>query len=70
MITPVIQAAPETSTAPIPRLLLDPKQAAEALAVSERTLFEHTQSKEIPSFKLGRLVRYSVLELEKWVAGK
>ncbi len=70
MIAPVIHAAPETLTATVPRLLLSPREAAEALGLSERSLFSLTKSGEVPSLKLGRLVRYSVVELERWIAGK
>lgn len=52
-----------------PILLLKPKEAAQALAVSERTLWQMTQDGVIESIKVGtRSVRYPVASLERWVA--
>ena len=48
-------------------LLLTPRQAAEALAISSRKLWGLTASGEIPSLKIGRLVRYSVADLHRWI---
>ena len=64
MSAPTVQTTPEPSTAPVPRLLLDPRQAAEALGLSERSLFSLTKNGEVPSLKLGRLRRYSLVELQ------
>ncbi len=49
-------------------LLLTPKQAAEALAISPRKLWGMTASDEIPHVKIGRCVRYPVNDLRAWVA--
>ena len=49
------------------RLLLTPREASLALAVSERTLWSLTAAGEIPRLKIGRLVRYSVRDLERWI---
>jgi excisionase family DNA binding protein len=51
-------------------LLLKPADAAEALAVSERTLFTLTKAGKVPCVRLGRSVRYSVTDLEDWIAGQ
>ncbi len=70
MSAPTVQTKPEASTAPVPRLLLDPRQAAAALNMSERSLWTLTKSGELPSLKLNRLRRYSIAELERWIASK
>ncbi len=49
------------------RLLLAPKQAAKALAISERKLWSMTKSGEIPHVKIGRCVRYLFDDLTAWV---
>jgi excisionase family DNA binding protein len=51
-------------------LLLNARDAAEALAVSERTLFTLTKAQKVPCVRLGRSVRYSVKDLEDWIAGQ
>jgi excisionase family DNA binding protein len=40
-------------------LLLTPRQAAEALAISPRKLWGLTAAGTIPAVRIGRLVRYS-----------
>ncbi|NQV32547.1 MAG: helix-turn-helix domain-containing protein [Phycisphaeraceae bacterium] len=51
------------------RLLLSPKEAAQALAISERTLWQMTKDGVIESIKVGtRSVRYPVAGLERWIA--
>ena len=51
------------------RLLLKPREAAQALAISERTLWQLTKDGEIESIKVGtRSVRYPVAGLERWIA--
>ena len=50
------------------RLLLSPKEAAQALAISERTLWQLTKDGVIESIKVGtRSVRYPVAGLERWI---
>jgi excisionase family DNA binding protein len=56
-----------TPTASTPALLLNPAQAAEALAISPRKLWAMTASGEIPHLRLGRSVRYPVADLEQWI---
>lgn len=51
-------------------LLLTAPRAAEALAISERTLWDLTNRGEIRSIKIGRLVRYSIAELRRWIEEK
>ena len=48
-------------------LLLSPRQACRALAISERTLWARTRSGEIPHIRIGKLVRYSVDGLKKYI---
>ena len=51
-----------------PTLLLTPREAAEALAISPRKLWSMTASGESPHVRLGRCVRYPVAELQSWIA--
>lgn len=51
------------STTPI---LLRPRDAASALAISQRTLWTLTAGGQIPCIRLGRSVRYSAAELRRW----
>ena len=48
-------------------LLLTPRQAAEALQISERKLWSMKASGEIPHVLLGRSVRYPVADLQQWI---
>ena len=49
------------------RLLLRPAEAAEALAISPRKLWELTDRREIPSVRIGRSVRYDPGDLRRWI---
>ncbi len=49
------------------RLLLRPAEAAEALAISERTLWGLTRDGKIPSLRVGRCLRYDHAALRRWV---
>lgn len=51
-------------------LLLTPKQAAEALAISPRKLWGMTASGEIPHIRLGRCVRYPADGLQRLIDEK
>lgn len=56
------------SIAPLPvpsRLLLTPREAAAALAISERHLVNLTKSGEVPCVRLGRSVRYRPADLQR-----
>lgn len=55
---------------PYPQLLATPKEAASMLRLSPRTLFTLTKNGELPSRKIGRLVRYYVPELIDWINGR
>ena len=54
----------------VEQLLLSPRDAAKVLGISERKLWGMTfQSEErFPYVRLGRLVRYPLAELEKWIS--
>ena len=49
------------------QLLLTPRQAAEALQISERKLWGMKASGEIPHVLLGRSVRYARADLQQWI---
>jgi len=48
-------------------LLLTPRQAAEALQISERKLWGMKASGEIPHVLLGRSVRYDLQDLQRCI---
>ena len=52
------------------RLLVDPKTAARMLSVSERKLFSmtHEDVPNLPYLRVGRLIRYSPDDLQRWIA--
>ena len=55
-----------------PTLLLTPQQAALALAISPRKLWAMTFEEEpgLPYIRCGRLVRYPVADLSRWIEAK
>jgi excisionase family DNA binding protein len=65
-----VGAIPMTDQIVPPQLLLTPKQAALALQLSERTLWELTRRGEIPRLKIGASVRYDVRDLAAFVDAK
>ncbi len=48
-------------------MLLTPREAARALSISERTLWQRTKDGVIPAIKVGHLVRYSPDDLRHWI---
>ncbi len=54
---------------PVP-LLLTPRQAAAALNISPRKLWELTNRKEIACIRCGRAVRYSPTDLQAWIESR
>jgi len=48
-------------------LLLSPRQASRALAISERTLWTLTKAGTVPHIRIGKLVRYSVDALREYI---
>jgi len=55
-----------TPQSPTP-LALRPREAAQALGISERHLWTKTNLKEIPHFRIGRAILYPVHLLEKYL---
>ena len=54
-----------------PKLLLTAREAADALSVSERTLWSMTYPRgDLRPTRIGRGVRYSVSELQRWIAAQ
>jgi len=51
-----------------PALALRPAEAAAAIGVSERKLFQLTKEKRIPHARLGGCVVYPVAELQQWLS--
>ena len=57
-----------TATATQPKLLLTLFEAANAMNVSERTLWQLAKTKQIPSVRVGpRGLRFRLAALEKWI---
>ncbi|MDA1050114.1 MAG: helix-turn-helix domain-containing protein [Planctomycetota bacterium] len=52
------------------QLLLTPKEAAIALAISPRNLWSLKSSGEIPHVRISRSVRYSLGDLRRWIAAQ
>ena len=50
------------------RLALRPKEAAQALGISERLLWAKTNCGEIPHCRIGRAIVYPVDLLREWLA--
>lgn len=62
---------PHAALAPVTEsLLLRPIEAAKLLAISPRKLWEMTTTKEVPSVRIGRSIRYVREELKAWVANR
>jgi hypothetical protein len=55
---------------PLVKLLLTPRQAAAALQLSERTLWELARRGEIKRLKINSSVRYDVKDLEAFIQAK
>lgn len=50
-----------------PRLLVNRKEAADILAISERTLWALTAAGELPAIKIRRAVRYAIADLQMYI---
>lgn len=53
---------------PAEQMLLRTSEAAEQLAISESQLYKLTKAGDIPCVRVGRLVRYSSVALQEWIA--
>ena len=60
----------DRDTQRVPPILLSLKDAARALAVSDRSLWEWTKAGKVPHVRLGRRVLYSPDDLRRWVEGQ
>lgn len=49
-------------------LLMEPREAARMLRISERTLNHYTATGLLPVVRIGRSVRYSPTALRAWIA--
>ncbi|MFG0326020.1 MAG: helix-turn-helix domain-containing protein [Phycisphaerales bacterium JB037] len=58
----------DTTNAASKPIAMRPKEAAKALGICERLLWERTNRGEIPHVRIGRAVVYPVAELERWLA--
>lgn len=59
------------SSPPPARLLLNVREAAESLGISQRTLWSLTQPRgPIPSVRIGARVLYSLTALQVWIASQ
>jgi excisionase family DNA binding protein len=58
----------EKGGTPVPRLLVNVEEAAEALAVSRTALYDLLRAGEIQTIHIGRSVRVPVAALEAYVA--
>jgi excisionase family DNA binding protein len=47
-------------------ILVDAREAARRLAISPRTLWQLTRDGIVPSVRIGKCVRYRVVDLENW----
>jgi len=63
-----MRKAENVTTEHIPKLLYRPPEAAEALGISERSLWGLTKARIIPCVRLGRSVRYDIDDLRKALA--
>jgi len=54
----------QTSVRP---LLLNSREAAQLLSLSERKLWDLMATGEIPHLKVGRSVRYAIEDLKSWI---
>jgi hypothetical protein len=54
----------------IPSLALRPRDAARALSVSQRTLWDWTKSGIVPFVRVGHVTMYPIRDLERWLSEK
>lgn len=50
-----------------PRLALRAREAAEALGISERLLWDWTHGEGVPHVRIGNVVLYPVSEVRQWL---
>ena len=54
----------------VPKLLFTAREAAQALAVCEKTLWTLTKTGQVSVVRVGRSVRYSPTDLEAFIASR
>jgi excisionase family DNA binding protein len=52
------------------RQALRAKEAAKAIGISERTLWDWTRDHGVPHFRIGNTVVYPLKQLDEWMAAK
>ncbi|MBI2071323.1 MAG: helix-turn-helix domain-containing protein [Elusimicrobia bacterium] len=50
--------------------LLTPKETAQYLAVSQKTVYKWVFFRKIPCVKLGKALRFDKTEIDRWVDGQ
>jgi len=50
--------------------ILNVREACDFLQIAKATLYRHAKSGDIPSFKIGRALRFHKESLERWIEGK
>lgn len=58
----------QTTKQTIEPMLLNTRQTAKLLNISERTVFSLIKEGKLPSVKIGRCLRFSVADLETFIA--
>lgn len=53
-----------------PKNLVGVDKAAEVLDVSVNTIYAWVNQRRIPYLKIGRLVKFDIIELEEWIKDK
>lgn len=52
------------------RRYLGPEELSIYLGMSVRTIYFWTAQRKIPYFKLGKRIRFDIIEIEKWLKDK
>jgi len=61
----------ETNNPTTPRLLLTVRQAADALSICEKSLWNLTQPRgPLPAVRIGRAVRFSISDLQAFIESR
>ena len=50
--------------------ILNAREACDFLQIGKATLYRHVKSGDIPSFKIGRAMRFHKESLERWIEKK
>jgi excisionase family DNA binding protein len=58
------------TVAPTTPLLVDAREAARLLAISPRKLWSLTRLGDVPSMRVGRVVRYRISDLDEWTRAR